>query len=86
MVKKRLQVLIDEPGLREIKRAARQTGMTMADWVRHALRAATRRRPQTARERKLQTVREAYRHEFAAPPIEQMLAEIERGYFEDGTN
>ncbi|HEV8230941.1 MAG TPA: hypothetical protein VGQ75_01220 [Thermoanaerobaculia bacterium] len=33
---KRLQVLLDEPELREIQRAARAQGMTVAEWVRQA--------------------------------------------------
>jgi post-segregation antitoxin (ccd killing protein) len=37
---KRLQVLLDEAELREIQRAARAQNITVAAWVRQALRAA----------------------------------------------
>jgi nitroreductase len=81
---KRLQVLLEEDELREIQRAARRSKTTVAEWVRQALRAARRREPTGNRLRKLQAIREAARHRFPAPPIEQMLEEIERGYLDDG--
>jgi hypothetical protein len=37
---KRLQVLLDEPEWREVQRAARASRVTVAEWVRQALRAA----------------------------------------------
>lgn len=58
--------------------------MTVAEWVRQALRAARRREPKPDVARKLEVIREAYRHEFPAGSIEEMLAEIERGYLDDG--
>ncbi len=81
---KRLQVLLEEPELREIQKAARRNRMTVAEWVRQALRAARRRQPERDRARKLAAIREAARYRFPAPPIEQMLEEIERGYLDDG--
>jgi hypothetical protein len=80
---KRLQVLLEEPEMREIRQAARRNRMTVAAWVRQALRAARRREPEGDRARKLAAIREAARHRFPAPPIEQMLEEIERGYLGD---
>lgn len=77
---KRLQVLLDENDLREIRRIARQRGMTVAEWVRTALRAAAREEPLGDKERKLQAIRAAVRHELPTADIDQMLAEIERGY------
>ncbi len=44
-MRKRLQVLLDDAELREIKHAARAHRLTVAEWVRQALRAA---RSQTA--------------------------------------
>jgi nitroreductase len=81
---KRLQVLLDEDELREIQRAARRSKTTVADWVRQALRAARRQEPGRDTLRKLQAIREAAKHRFPAPPIEQMLEEIERGYLDEG--
>jgi len=81
---KRLQVLLEEPELREIQRAARLNRVTVAEWVRQALRAARKRQPAKDAARKLDVIRNAYQYRFPAPPIEQMLQEIERGYLSDG--
>ncbi len=42
---RRLQVLLDEAELREVQRAARSRRMTVAEWVRQALRAERHRQP-----------------------------------------
>ncbi|HEX6314756.1 MAG TPA: hypothetical protein VFZ73_07850 [Gemmatimonadaceae bacterium] len=42
---KRLQVLLEESELAEIRRAARLSRMTVAEWVRQALRRARREEP-----------------------------------------
>ena len=77
---KRLQVLLDEPEWREVQRAARAQRTTMAEWVRQALRAARRREPLGDADRKLGAVRSAARHAYPVADIDQMLADIERGY------
>jgi hypothetical protein len=79
-VSKRLQVLLDESELAAIQKSARRQKMTTAEWVRQALRAAQRREPRTDVARKLAVIRAAARHRFPAPDIDQMLAEIEKGY------
>lgn len=79
-VSKRLQVLLDDAELREIQRIARGRRMTVAEWVRQALRAATRREPVGDAGRKLEVVRAASRHSFPIGDVDQVLAEIERGY------
>jgi hypothetical protein len=76
----RLQVLLDDAELREIQRLARGQHMTVAEWVRQALRAARRREPLGDSRRKLEAVRVAVRHSFPSGAIGQMLDEIERGY------
>ncbi len=77
---KRLQVLVEEDEMQEIQRAARRERLTVAEWVRQALREVRRLRPQSSLERKLAAIRKA--SEYAAPTadIDEMLAEIERGY------
>lgn len=77
---KRLQVLFQEPELREIQKAAREHRMTVAEWVRQALRQARRDEPSGSPARKLEAIRRAVRHDFPSGEIEDMLAEIERGY------
>jgi hypothetical protein len=77
---KRLQVLLDEAELRDIQRIARRQRLTVAEWVRQTLRAARRREPGGDVARKLEAVRAAVRHAFPTAGIDEMLAEIERGY------
>jgi len=77
---KRLQVLVDETELDEIRQAARSHRMTVAEWVRQALRDAREREPQRSTEAKLDAIRHAARHHYPTADIDQMLAEIERGY------
>lgn len=76
---KRLQVLLKEDEYREIRRIARRNRMTMAEWVRQALRKAREEQERT-KEKKLAAIREAAKHSYPAPDIDQMLEEIERGY------
>lgn len=76
----RLQVLLEESEFAEIRRAARVSRMTVAEWVRQALRRARREEPMTETRRKIATVREAARGAYPTADIGQMLAEIERGY------
>jgi hypothetical protein len=78
---RRLQVLLDEPEWREIQRAARAHQMTVAEWVRQALRAPRARTPAASVAKKLDIIRAAARHALpSAGSIDQMLAEIEQGY------
>ena len=82
---KRLQVLLSEKELAEIKQSARKQQMTTAEWVRQALRAARRAEPRAPSRKKLDVIRAAARHAFPAPDIDQMIDEIERGYLADST-
>ena len=77
---KRLQVLLDDPEWREVQRAARARRLSVAEWVRQALRAARRKEPIGDLDRKLAAVRSAARHGFPTADVEQMLEEIESGY------
>lgn len=80
---KRLQVILDDPEYREMQRMARASRMTLAEWVRRALAAARRREPTGDASRKLSAVRTATRHAFPSGDIDDMLAQIERGYTSD---
>lgn len=77
---KRLQVLLDEDEYHAIARLARAQHMTVAAWVREALRDARARRPSRPAADKLRVVRAAARHAYPTADIDQMLEEIERGY------
>jgi hypothetical protein len=76
----RLQVVMEEAELRELKAAARRRGMTVSEWVREAIRAMRRQEPTGDRNRKLMTVREASRNAYPSGDIDEMLRDIERGY------
>jgi hypothetical protein len=77
---KRLQVLLDDVELRDIQRIARRHKTTVAAWVRQVLRAARRGEGTGDAGRKIDAIRRAARHTFPAGAIDEMLAEIERGY------
>ena len=80
---KRLQVVLDDREMLEIKRAAKMHRVTVAAWVREALRTARSRVPETDAEQKTQVVRTAAKHEFPTADIDVMLAQIEQGYSVD---
>ena len=73
----RLQVLMEESELREIQRVARAQRMTVAEWVRQALRQARRQAPGAPTGRKLDAIRAASHHAFPTADITTMLQEIE---------
>jgi hypothetical protein len=77
---KRLQVLLEDAELREIKRVASQQHMTVAEWVRQALREARRGVSTVPIDRKLLAVRDAVAHSYPTADIDEMNADIERGY------
>ena len=75
---KRLQVLLDEEEYKEIQGVARRQRVTLAEWVRQALRQARNDHPGTV-ETKLRLIAEASRHKFPTADIDVMLREIEAG-------
>ena len=75
---KRLQVLFGDQEYLEIQATARRHRMTVAEWIRQALRRARHDHP-TAVEAKLRAVAEAARHEFPTADADVMLREIEAG-------
>ncbi|MGH9510622.1 MAG: hypothetical protein ACRD2U_00650 [Terriglobales bacterium] len=77
---KRLQVILQDPEYREIKKMARSRRMSLAEWVRQALDLARRREPFGDAGKKLEIIRAAARHEYPSADVESMLAEIESGY------
>ena len=79
----RLQVLLDESEFAEIRRVARRHRMTVAEWVRQALRAARRDEPASEPRRKLAAVREASLGAYPTADMPQMLTEIEQSYLHD---
>jgi hypothetical protein len=80
---KRLQVILRDPDYREIQRMARSRDMSIAEWVRQALELARRKEPVGSAGKKLDAIRAAARYAFPTGDIDQMLAEIEKGYTAD---
>lgn len=80
---KRLQVILDDREMKEIRTLARRRRITVAEWVRGALRAAKAEEPATDPLRKMRALNAATAHSFPTADIEEMLAEIERGYSEE---
>jgi hypothetical protein len=77
---KRLQVLLDDAELAEIQATARRHRQTTAAWVREALRAARRAATTADIDRKREVISQAARYEGPTADIDEMLAQIERGY------
>ena len=77
---KRLQVILQDGEYRAIQRAARSRHMSLAEWVRQALDWQRRREPQDNISKKLEVLRRAVKYNFPPADIDQMLAEIEKGY------
>ena len=74
---------MDESEHEAIRAAASEQGMTVSEWVRETLREARRRIPSGDTERKLAAIRAADQLSYPTADIDEMVAEIERGYGED---
>jgi len=81
---KRLQVILDDEEMAEIKEIARSERTTVAEWVRRALRSARSSAPSRSRQQKLAALRVGSEHTFPAADVASMLGEIDQGYL-DGT-
>ena len=77
---KRLQVLLPDAEMEEIRRLARREQITVGEWVRRVLREARSNRSLLEPQAKLKALRKAAEYSFPTAGIEQMLAEIERRY------
>jgi len=77
---KRLQVLLPDQEMSDIRRLAKREHLTVGEWVRRALREARASRPAIEPETKLKAIRRAVTQAFPTADIGQMLEEIERGY------
>lgn len=77
---RRMQVLIDDAEYRKIQRVAKRKRLTLAEWVRQALRDACREAPEGDPGKKLAVIRESATHHYPTADIEQILSDIEDGY------
>lgn len=76
----RLQVLLEDDEIEEIRQVAKRQRMSVAEWVRQTLRKAREAEPAIEPRRKLAVIREAARHGYPTGDIVQMLTEIEGSY------
>ena len=76
---KRLQIVLSDEEYLEVQAVARKQGLTVAGWVRQALRKARNGQSGVA-EAKLRAIAKASQYEFPTADIDVMLEEIESGY------
>ncbi len=76
----RLQVLLEDDEFDELRAVAKAHRMTVAEWVRQALRAARRAESSYDVGRKLAVVREAAQFRYPTADISDLLRAIEQGY------
>jgi hypothetical protein len=76
----RLQVVLSDEETTAVKEAAAREGVTVSEWVRRSLREANRRQTVGKVGERLSAIRVASELEFPTADIDDMLAEIERGY------
>ncbi len=74
---------MDDEEFAEIRRVAEQQRLTVAEWVRRALRSARQHSPAGDPRRKLSVVREAAQGAYPVGDLPSMLTEIESGYVLD---
>lgn len=79
---KRLQVLLEPKEFRSFQQLAREAGLSLGEWVRQTLRRASGNYSRKSPEEKMEAVRRACQYNFPTADIDQMLAEIEKGYLE----
>lgn len=78
---KRLQILVDERELRDIRRAASRSELTVSEWARQAMRTYARRgAADSDPARKLAVIQAAATHAYPTAELAEMLAQIETGY------
>lgn len=79
---KRLQVLMEPKEYKQFQRLAEAKGLSLGEWVRQILRrfaqSTSTKDPQT----KINQIRKASQLSYPSGAIEQILAEIEKGYLE----
>ena len=78
----RLQILLSEEEMKELRKLAAREHVTVGEWVRRALREARSARSTPDPQARLKAVRRAAEYSFPTGEVDQMLAEIERGYRE----
>lgn len=76
----RLQVVLSDREMRELKERAELEHITVSEWVRRAIKHEMRERPGKRAGEKLDVIRRSASYEFPTGDYEEMAAEIEAGY------
>jgi hypothetical protein len=76
---KRLQVILDAREFKSFQQIARETGVSLGEWVRQALRRTAEGFARKTPQAKLKAISRASRHSFPTGDIDDILSEIERG-------
>lgn len=76
---KRLQVLLDEKELSQLRKVSRAKRTTVAEWVRESIRMRMQNEAEEPVEQRLAKVLGFARYAGPAADINQILAEIEKG-------
>ena len=76
----RLQVLLADDEMSDIRILAQRERLTVGEWVRRALREARAQKSVKDPAFKLRAIRRAVEYDFPTADIDQMLREIEQGY------
>ena len=79
---KRLQVLLADEEMSDIRLLAQREHLTVGEWVRRTLREARNQKSVRDPAARLAAIRRAAEYSFPTPEadIDQMLREIEQGY------
>jgi hypothetical protein len=77
----RLQVLLDDSEYADIQRAAAAEQLSVAAWVRRGLADVRRRQALGNVDEKIRAVREASAYQYPTADLDQMLKQIESGYW-----
>jgi hypothetical protein len=77
---KRLQVLLADDEMSDIRLLAQRERLTVGEWVRRTLREARTQQSVKDPAVKLKAIRRAAEYSFPTADIDQMLREIEQGY------
>lgn len=76
----RLQILMDEEELEDIRELSRVEGLTVSAWVRRAIRHERLDRPGKSVRNKQKILQQALEYSFPTADYEEMAAEIEEDY------
>ena len=76
----RLQVILNDEEMQELKKRAELDQVTVSAWVRRAIKHEMRERPGKRAREKLDIIRMSASYEFPIGDYDEMAAEIEAGY------